>query len=257
MKIDFLNPILSEEEKAVVCDQDVAWVQKWLNENCGTNLEVDGAWGTVSRATFITAMTCRTAEAITEAELLQIATELGDTNTSRIKAVAAVESNGSGWFNSGLPKILYERHKFWKHTADKTVSWYSNPVAGDYTMDANANGINDSWEKLSYAIGKDPLAALKSISIGKFQVLGEYYLQCGYQHPIEMLYACSRSELAHYELLRDYILNVANLKDAFLQLSTNAASNEAFAKGYNGKGYRKYDYHNKLAKAMKGVSNVA
>ena len=88
-------------------------------------------------------------------------------------------------------------------------------------------------------------------------MLGEYYLQCGYQHPIEMLYACSRSELAHYELLRDYILNVANLKDAFLQLSTNAASNEAFAKGYNGKGYRKYDYHNKLAKAMKGVSNVA
>ena len=252
MKIDFLNPILSEEEKAVVRDQDVAWVQKWLNENCGTNLEVDGVWGTVSRATFLAAMTCRTAEAITEAELLQIATELGDTNTSRIKAVAAVESNGSGWFNSGLPKILYERHKFWKHSGNRDITWYSNPTAGGYTMDANSNGINDSWEKLSFAIGKNPLAALKSISIGKYQVMGEYYLQCGYQHPIEMLYACSRSELAQYQLLRDYILNVANLKGAFLQLGTNASSNEAFAKGYNGIAYRKNDYHIKLASAMKG-----
>ena len=251
------TPILSQEQLATVRNPDVAWVQAWLNENCGTDLEIDGVWGTLSRSTFISAMACRTAPAITEQELQTIAEQLGDKDTKRIKAVADVESNGSGWFNSGLPKILWERHKFWKHTADKSVSWYSNPSAGDYTMDANANGINDSWEKLSYAIGKDPLAALKSISIGKFQVLGEYYLQCGYQHPIEMLYACSRSELAHYELLRDYILNVANLKDAFLQVSTNAASNEAFAKGYNGKGYRKYDYHNKLAKAMKGVSHVA
>ena len=118
-------------------------------------------------------------------------------------------------------------------------------------MDADGNGINDSWEKLSYAIGKDPLAALKSISIGKFQVLGEYYLHCGYEHPIEMLYACSRSELAQYNLLRDYILNVANLKSAFLRLSTNPVDNEAFARGYNGVLYRKYDYHNKLAKAMR------
>ena len=241
------TPVLS---LAVVRNPDVAWMQAWLNENCGTDLEIDGVWGTLSRSTFISAMACRTAPAITEQELQTIAEQLGDTDTKRIKAVADVESNGSGWFNSGLPKILWERHKFWKHTADKTASWYSNPNAGDYTMDANANGINDSWEKLSLAIGKDPLAALKSISIGKFQVLGEYYLQCGYQHPIEMLYACSRSELAHYAMLRDYILNVAKLKEAFLALSTNPNDNRAFARGYNGKAYERYEYHIKLAKAM-------
>ena len=251
------TPVLSQEQLSAVRNHDVAWIQAWLNENCGTNLEIDGAWGTLSRATFISAMACRAAPAITEHELQTIAEQLGDSDTKRIKAVADVESNGSGWFNSGLPKILWERHKFWKHTADKSVSWYSNPRAGDYTMDANANGINDSWEKLSYAIGNAPLAALKSISIGKFQVMGEYYIQCGYQHPIEMLYACSRSELAQYELLRDYILNVASLKNAFLQLDTNATSNEAFARGYNGIAYRKNDYHIKLAKAMKRVSHVA
>ena len=249
--MEFKTPILSEEQKQSMRNVDVAWLQAWLNENCGTDLEVDGVWGTVSRSQFIVAMACRNATAITNDELLQIAKDLGDNDTKRIKAVAAVESAGAGWFNSGLPKILWERHKYWSHSKEKVLSWYSNPTAGDYTMDANNNGINDSWEKLSYAIGKEPLAALKSISIGKFQVMGEHYDKCGYAHPIEMLYACSRSELAQYELLRDYILKVANNKSAFLALSDNPETNRAFAKAYNGVNYAKYDYHTKLGKAMK------
>lgn len=247
------TPILSQEQLATVRNPDVAWVQAWLNENCGTDLEIDGVWGTLSRSTFISAMACRTAPAITEQELQTIAEQLGDKDTKRIKAVADVESNGSGWFNSGLPKILYERHKFWEWTtnvSNRVVSWYSNPNAGGYTMDANKNGINDSWEKLSLAIGKDPLAALSAISIGKFQVLGRYYRDCGYNHPIEMLCAASRDEYAHYAMLRDYILNVAKLKEAFLSLSTNPNDNRTFARGYNGKAYERYEYHIKLAKAM-------
>ena len=247
------TPVLSQEQLATVRNPDVAWMQAWLNENCGTDLEIDGVWGTLSRSTFISAMACCTAPAITEQELQTIAEQLGDSDTKRIKAVADVESNGSGWFNSGLPKILYERHKFWEWTTDeanRVVSWFANPQHGGYTMDANKNGINDSWEKLSLAIGKDPLAALSAISIGKFQVLGRYYRQCGYNHPIEMLYAASRSEYAHYAMLRDYILNVAKLKEAFLALSTNPNDNRTFARGYNGKAYERYEYHIKLAKAM-------
>lgn len=252
--MEFKNPLLSEEQRLNARNTDVAWVQVWLNENCGTDLEVDGAWGTSSRAEFISAMTCRNAEPITEEQVMQIALDLGDTDTKRIKAVAAVESAGAGWFNSGLPKILWERHKFWqwlRNPVNRVVSWFANPTAGDYTLDANNNGINDSWDKLSLAIGKEPLAALMSISIGKFQVLGKYYAECGYQHPIEMLYACSRSEYAQYCLLRDYILKVANIKSAFLELSDNPETNRAFAKAYNGANYTKFDYHNQLAKAMK------
>ena len=254
MKYEFETPVLTKEQLSSVRNPDVAWIQAWLNANCGTKLEVDGVWGTSSRAEFIHAMTNRNANPILPRELLSIAKDLGDTNTKRIKAVAVVESGGSGgWFNSGLPKILYERHKFWEWTtnvSNRVVSWYSNPNAGDYTMDANKNGINDSWEKLSLAIGKDPLAALSAISIGKFQVLGRYYRECGYNHPIEMLCAASRDEYAHYAMLRDYILNVAKLKEAFLALSTNPNDNRAFARGYNGKAYKRYEYHIKLAKAM-------
>lgn len=251
----FENPVLSNEQLATVRNIDVAWVQTWLNANAGTNLEVDGAWGTASRAAFINAFVCRNATAITEAELAAIASELGDSSVQRIKAVATVESAGSGWFNSGLPKILYERHKFWewaKNVSSRVVSWFANPNAGDYTIDANNNGINDSWEKLSLAMGVEPLAALQAISMGKFQVLGRYYRECGYNHPIEMLYACSRSEYAQYCLLRDYILKVANCKAAFLALSSNADDCRAFAQAYNGSKYEKFAYHTKLAAAMKG-----
>lgn len=247
------TPILTEEVKTKVRNADVAWVQMWLNLNAGTNLEIDGVWGTASRAAFINAFANRNAPAITEDELLEIARQLGDTDTKRIKAVAKVESNGGGFFNSGLPKILWERHKYWnfvRNTALRVVSWFAHPHSGDYTMDVNANGINDSWEKLSLAMAKDPLAALKSISIGKFQVMGEWYRECGYNHPIEMLWAASRNEKSHYEMLRDYILNVANLKAAFLKLDGNPENNRAFSYGYNGKKYEKYAHHTKLGKEL-------
>ncbi len=251
---NYKTPVLTDEEKAKARSEDVAWVQKWLNLNADKNLEIDGVWGTSSQAEFISAFTCRTAIAITEDELMQIAADLGDSGSlKRIRAVAAVESIGSGWFNSGLPLILYERHRFWKYVQDvknKVVSWFANPVAGDYTMDVNRNGINDSWEKLTLAVGKDPLAAMMSVSIGKFQVMGEHYRACGYNHPIEMLFAASRSEYAQYCMLRDYILKVAHLKSAFLALSTDAAGNRAFARGYNGAGFEKNHYHVKLAKEM-------
>lgn len=250
-EIDALAREIVSEQLQTVQDEDVAWVQRWLNERAGVNLVVDGVGGSLTRAAFITAFANRNAQAITQSELLQIAQSLGDVDTRRIVAVANVESAGGGWFNSGLPKILFERHKFWKHTTrPKQITWYSNPNAGGYTMDANGNGMNDSWEKLSYAVCKDPLAALKSISIGKFQVMGEYYRQCGYDHPIEMLWAARNSELAHYQMLRDYILNVADLKDEFLKLGRNADANRAFAKGYNGVKYEKFAYHKKLAEAL-------
>lgn len=242
---------LTEDELSIVQNPNVAWVQKWLNAHAGTDLVVDGVWGVMSRSTFLLAFANKHAPAITEDELLQIARDLGDTNTRRIHAVAEVESYGSGWLNNGLPKLLYERHLFWRETTEpKEIKWYSHPKAGDYTLDKNNNDINDSWEKLAFAIGRDPLAAFKSISIGKFQVLGRWYRQCGYEHPIEMLWAARNSELAHYQMLRDYIVNVANLKSEFLALNDNENNNRAFAKGYNGARYAENQYHSKLASAL-------
>ena len=214
---------------------------------------IDGIIGSGSKKAILACFQNKKAPAITTPELVNLAVRLGDTNTNRIRAVAKVEANGSGWFNDGLPKILYERHKFWGFTAlaNRIKSWFANPSAGDYTSDANKNGINDSWEKLSFAACKDPLAAFQSVSIGKFQVMGQWYKQCGFEHPIEMLWAARNDEYAHYKMLRDYILKVANLQAAFLKISSNPESCRDFARGYNGPAYAKYDYHTKIAKEMR------
>ena len=237
-------------------EMNVKDLQVWLNAHgASPKLVEDGIGGTLTRTAFIQVFINKNAKAITKEELQSIAVLLGDTSTKRVEAVASVESNGGGWFNSGLPKILYERHYFYRLTK-KTVKWLSfgwlgNSSSGGYTTDVNSNGINDNWEKLAAAVCIDPDSAIQSVSIGKFQVMGSHYKLLGYSQPIDMLWAARNDEYEHYKMLANYILKVANLKSAFLKLSTNPSDNVAFARGYNGPSYSKNAYDVKLARAMR------
>lgn len=234
-------------------------LQQWINSKIKSEglsiplLEDDGVGGPITRSTFIMLFVNKKARAIDETERLMIAKSLGDTTTKRIAAVAKVESAGSGWFDSGLPKILYERHYFYKFMK-KTISWVSgflsNSSSGGYTVDADKNGINDNWDKLAAAVCINPDAAIQSVSIGAFQVMGKWYKDCGYQRPIDMLWAARNSEYEHYKMLAGFI-KANNLQKAFLAVSTDPNTNVRFVEAYNGPAWRKNDYANKLAKAMR------
>ncbi len=234
-------------------------LQMWLNnkiqqERLNINhLVEDGKAGPLTRSTFILVFANKNAKAITEEERLLIAKSLGDKDTKRIKAVAKVETNGSGWFDSGLPKILYERHYFHKFVK-KTINWLSfgflaSPSSGGYTSDADKNGINDSWDKLAAAVCIDPDAALQSVSIGSFQVMGKWYKDCGYVHPIDMLWDARNNEYAHYKMLAGFI-NANGLRSKFLAISTKASDCIPFVAAYNGPAWKKNNYAQKLANAM-------
>ena len=243
----------------------VSDLQIWLNTKIKQDnlnlklLVVDGIGGSATRNAIYQVFKCTNAKAVTEAELLEFAKQLGDTNTKRIKAVGKVETNGSAWDKDGMPKILYERHYFYKYVKKiiylpgYTDRFLANPTWGGYTMDFNKNNINDSFEKLAFAACIDPIGAFSSISISSFQVMGIYYKELGYDNPLDMLYDVSRDEAVHYKLLVGYILKVANTKSAFLKISTNSETNRAFCKAYNGPNYASIapGYHVKLAKAMK------
>lgn len=239
---------------------NVKELQLWINAKIKseglaiTPLVADGIPGPLTRSTFILLFVNKNARAIDETERLLIAKSLGDVNTKRIRAVAQVESAGSGWFDSGLPKILYERHYLYRQLK-KTIYWLnlgflSNSSSGGYTIDADKNGINDNWDKLAAAVCIDPDAAFQSVSIGSFQVMGKWYRECGYKHPIDMLWAARNSEYEHYKMLAGFI-KANNLTKAFLAISTNANDNVRFVEAYNGPAWRKNDYANKLAKAMR------
>ena len=244
---------------------NVADMQVWLNNKIKLNnlnlkpLVVDSVGGPITRNAIYQVFKCTNAKAVTEAELLEFAKQLGDTNTKRIKAVGKVETNGSAWDKDGMPKILYERHYFYKYVKKiiylpgYTDHFLANPTWGGYTMDFNKNNINDSFEKLAFAACIDPIGAFSSISISSFQVMGIYYKELGYDNPLDMLYDVSRNETVHYKLLVGFILNVAKIKSSFLKLSTNPETNRAFCKAYNGPSYASIapGYHVKIANAMK------
>lgn len=234
-------------------------LQEWINSKIKEEklnvplLVVDGKGGSLTRASFIQIFVNKNAKAITNQELKEISLMLGDKDTKRIRAVAEVESSGAGWFNSGLPKILYERHYFYRYSKILKdvlgLGWIGAKSSGGYTEDVNKNGINDSWEKLSHAVCIDPDAALKSVSIGSFQVMGCWYKELGYDHPLDMLWDARNSEYAHYKMLVGFIIKVARIQPHFLRISGKAETNIPFVRAYNGVAYAKNDYHNKLARA--------
>ncbi len=222
-------------------------LQLWLNAR-GARLTVDGKSGPKTRAAILDLFVNRTAPAITEAEIATIAKRLGGT-VKQVAAVAAVESAGGGWDNAGRLKCLWERHYLWRRIK-LAVPGLSNPTPGGYTVDADADGINDSWERLADAAMRWPGLAFECASFGKFQIMGAWGADLGYGSALEFVWALTRSERAHYEALARYI-EVNGLGGAFRALSTDPETCRAFAKGYNGSGYAAGGYHTKLARAMR------
>lgn len=223
-------------------------LQTWLNaKGWKPQLVVDGLPGPATRAALIGIFANRQAPAVTDAELAGFAARLGG-SLQQLRAVAKVESGGSGFLVTGQPKILWERHHFWKRL-QLAAPLISNPKPGGYTIDANHNAVNDSWEKLAEAAMHAPAWAIESCSWGKFQVMGFWWQPLGYASAIDFAWSMRESEAAHFEALVRYIQH-NQLAGAFRALSADPETCRAFARGYNGAGYRKFDYHTKLAEAM-------
>lgn len=203
---------------------------------------VDGKFGANSKAALLKTFTNTKAPAVTDADIKAFAARLNCTE-KQIRAVASVESAGSGFDNVGRPKILFERHIFHRETSGRwSVASYSNPSPGGYS--------ESSWDKLASACAKEPDAAFAAASWGKFQVMGMHWKTLGYDSSYQLARSTVDSERAHYELLARYIERFG-LLDEMRALSSNPDDCRAFAKLYNGPAYAKNDYHSKLARAMK------
>ncbi len=215
-------------------------LQMWIAAH-GQQLLADGKFGPASRKALEAVFTNTCADAVTDADIATFAERLGCT-PKQLRAVSQVESGGAGFDKQGRPKILFERHLFHRFTNGKySVSPCSNPSGGGYK--------DCSWTKLGQAAGFSPFKAFESVSWGKFQVLGMWWDELGYPSPVEMAYSTVTGEAAHYEMLIRYI-EMNKMQSAVRALSTNAATNRAFAKGYNGPAYTKFQYDVKLARAM-------
>lgn len=161
-----------------------------------------------------------------------------------IKAVAEVESRGSGFNADGTPKTLFEGHWFHKFTNGRFTGKYKSISYPRWTRIFYGNQKEEK-RRLSLAASLDRTAALKSASWGKFQIMGFNYDKCGFKNVQDFVNAMYDSEGRQLDAF------VAYIKDRKLDDELREKNWAKFAYYYNGPGFEKNKYDTKMADAYK------
>lgn len=168
-----------------------------------------------------------------------------------IKAVAQVESGGAGFLPSGEPVILFEPHIFWKQLVKRGISPEQflsvhpdyKPILykkwGEYPYGKSS----EQHKRLQRAATIDRIAALESASWGKFQIMGYHWSSLGYTSLQEFINAAYKDEDSQLDIFVRFIQ--AFRLESFLRVHDWAG----FALRYNGKGFKKNRYDEKLEAA--------
>ncbi len=165
-----------------------------------------------------------------------------------IKAVAEVESSGSGFLPTGEPVILFEPHQFWRellkvgHKPGNFIPAYSDILYPKWGTRPYGKS-SEQHGRLARACEIHREAALQSASWGRFQIMGYHWKACGFDSLQEFINGMYESEDMHLQAFCNF-LKSTNLDD-----SLRAKDWTRFARGYNGAGYAKNKYHIKLATA--------
>jgi hypothetical protein len=161
-----------------------------------------------------------------------------------IRAVAEVESGGAGFTTvdgKQQPVILFEPHIFWRqlkaHGIEPVRSEICYEKWGEHPYPV---GQKAQYDRLDRAAQKHREAALQSCSWGKFQIMGFHFKTCGCETIQEFVNAMYKSEDEHLRLFCNF------LKSTRLDRFLRAKDWVAFAKGYNGAGFAKNNYHKRL-----------
>lgn len=162
-----------------------------------------------------------------------------DCDTAAVMAVIDVESGG-GFLPDTRPKILFERHIFHGLTGGRFDGGHpgiSSASPGGYSGGAAEYG------RLAQAIALNRSAGLQAASWGAFQILGENFDTAGFAGIEAFVAAMCLSEGAHLVAFINFVQK-SGLADELRRRDWMA-----FARGYNGPGYRKNRYDQKLAAA--------
>lgn len=185
------------------------------------------------------------AKRIEDLDLPRIGAMIG-VGEDEVHAFIEAETRGAGFDAQGRPRILFEPHVFFR-----------NLPAGPRRDQAVKAGLAcKSWGQIAYgkeseqypklmrALKLDETAALKACSWGLGQVLGENHVAAGYETVQAMVADFLLDEDNHLEAAIRFI-QASGLDDELRRHDW-----AAFARGYNGPGYRKNGYDTKLAAAF-------
>lgn len=188
------------------------------------------------------------AKRIDDVDLPKLGKQIG-VGEDELHAFIEAETRGSGFDAQGRPRILFERHKFYKYVQISKreaamAAGLASPTPGGYGRES------DQYPKLERAMKLDERAALLSCSWGLAQVMGFNHGLAGYPTVESMVQAFMDDEEAHLQAAVNFIRS-ANLDDELRRHDW-----AGFAKGYNGSNYRINRYDEKLAVAYAKWSRI-
>lgn len=164
-----------------------------------------------------------------------------------IRAVAEVESSGSGFLPDGQPKILFERHIFRRELQKRgydTDAWEArepnlvNAKPGGYWGGAREH------DRLAAAVAYHREAALSSASWGRFQIMGFNWKAAGYPSLQAFINAMYASEDQHLVAFARFIMAHPPMQEALRNKDW-----AEFARRYNGPAYARNQYDVKMQRA--------
>lgn len=167
-----------------------------------------------------------------------------------IRAVTLVEARGSGFDAKQRPIMLAEPHVFYRNLPrEKRAAAVAAGLAYPKWRPGNYPATQDArYQILDRMIAIDEAAALAACSWGIGQVLGENFRMCSFASPQALVKKCLEGEGGQLDVMVSFI-KAANL-GKFLRAKDWAG----FARGYNGSGYAKNKYDEKLADAYVRIS---
>jgi len=218
-----------------------------------SNLVADGIAGEKTWTTLLSqtagAQQAMAQRFIGEADFEAAAKDLG-VELAALKAVYKVESNGKG-FVGDEPKILFEGHVFWKRLQlvglrpESLVRGNEDILYPAWTKAFYVGGAAEQ-QRLARAEAIHREAALESASWGLFQIMGFHWKLLAYESADDFVTRMKRHERDQLEAFCRFTRKKKNREGRTLAELLTAKDWSAFAYSYNGAGYRKNAYDDKL-----------
>jgi hypothetical protein len=261
-QIALLQTLLAEH--GLVADIDgefgpatVAAVRQFQSDN---SLVVDGVAGEKTWSRLVAASPDLFARIsalwLSQADLAHAAAALG-VERAAIKAVYEVEAGGAGFL--GLrPKLLFEGHVFWRLLEDQgrdveALALGNEDILFPTWTSAHYRGGLAEYARLDRAKAIDAATAPQAASWGLFQIMGMNHAAAGFDDVDAFVAAMNRSEAAQLDAFAAFLVDTSSGGRSLRDLLA-ARDWPAFARAYNGPGYRQNRYDEKLARAYVRVS---
>ena len=156
-----------------------------------------------------------------------------------VHAVLDVEARGCDFDDEGRPAMLFEPHIFYRLTGG-AVRRHAVAAGVAYERWGEKPYPRDSYPRLAIAMRLSPEDALRSASWGLSQILGDNFKEAGYSNVSDFVAGACDGEPV--QLLQ--MVNV--IKHRGLDHVLRKEDWAAFARSWNGAGYKRNSYDDRL-----------